>query len=316
MILIVGASGRLGSVVVQQLLAQGKPVRVMTRTPLTLAHLKQQGAEVVSGGLLDPASLLRACRGTEQVLAAAHALDGKGDNNPHTVDDAGNRQLIDAAKAAGVQHFVYLSILGASPDAPLEFFRIKYRTEEYLRASGLNFTILRPSAFMNLWAQLIGQPILEQGKATIFGRGNNPINFVAVEDVARFVCAALEDPGAGNRVIEIGGPENLTLNQVAEIFERASGHQAKKRHVPLPVMRALSILVQPVNPALSRLIRLGIFMDTANLCYDMTETAHAFGVQLTLLEEIARRATRSAGSASSNEQVQAGASRERSPANE
>ncbi|MDQ6660333.1 MAG: NAD(P)H-binding protein, partial [Chloroflexota bacterium] len=97
MILIVGASGRLGSVVTQCLLAQGKSVRVMTRNPLNLAHLKQQGAEVVSGDLRNPASLLSACQGVEQVLAAAHALDGKGDNNPQTVDDEGNRHLIDAA---------------------------------------------------------------------------------------------------------------------------------------------------------------------------------------------------------------------------
>jgi len=299
MILIVGASGRLGSVVAERLLAQGKEVRVMTRTPLNLAHLKRQGAEVVRGDLRDPASLLHACQGVEQVLTAAHALDGKGDNNPHTVDDMGNRQLIDAAKAAGVKHFVFVSILGAKADAPEEFFRIKYHTEEYLRESSLSFTIIRPSAFMDLWAQFIGQPILEQGKTTIFGRGNNPINFVSVEDLARFVCAAVEDPGTGKRVIEVGGPENLTLNQVAEIFERASGRVAKKRHVPLLVMRVMSILLQPVNPALSRLIRLGILMDTANLRYDMTETAHAFGIQLTRMEEIARRATRSAGSPSS-----------------
>jgi len=294
MILIVGASGRLGSVVAQRLLAQGKPVRLMTRTPLNLAHLKQQGAEVVSGDLRNSASLVSACQGVEQVLAAAHALVGKGDNNPQTVDDAGNRHLIDAAKAAGVKHFIFVSVQGASPDSPLEFFRIKYRTEEYLRASGLSFTIFRPGAFMNLWAQLIGQPILEQGKTTIFGRGNNPINFVAVEDVAHFVCTALEDPRARNQVIEVGGPENLTLNQVAEIFERVSGRQAKKRHIPLPMMRVMSILMQPINPALSRQIRTGIYMDTANLRYDMTETARAFGIQLTPLEEIARRVTTSA----------------------
>ena len=294
MILIVGASGRLGSIVAQRLLEEGKPVRAMTRTPLNLALLKQRGAEVVSGDLRNPASLVNACRGVEQVLAAAHALVGKGDNNPQTVDDAGNRHLIDAAKEAGVKHFIFVSVQGASPDSPLEFFRIKYRTEEYLRASGLNFTILRPSAFMDLWAQLIGQPVIEQGKTTIFGRGTNSINFVAVEDVARFVRIALEDSRARNRVIEVGGPENLTLNQVAEIFERASGRQAKKRHIPLPMMRVMSILMQPINPALSRQIRSGIYMDTANLRYDMTETASAFGIQLTSLEEIARRATTSA----------------------
>ncbi len=282
MILIVGASGRLGSIVAQRLLAQGKPVRAMTRTPLNLARLKQQGAEVVSGDLRNPATLLSACQGVEQVLKR--------------VADAGNRQLIDAAKAAGVKHFIFVSVLGARPDSPLEFFRIKYRTEEYLRTSGLSFTIIRPSAFMDLWVQLIGQPILEQGKTTIFGRGNNPINFVAVEDVARFVCTVCEDPGACNRVVEVGGPENLTMNQVAEIFERTSGRQAKKRHVPLPMMRAMSILMQPVNPALSRQIRAGIYMDTANLCYDMTETARTFGIQLTPLEEVARRVTMDAES--------------------
>ncbi len=316
MILIVGASGRLGGTVAKRLLAQGKAVRLMTRTPSNLVHLKQQGAEVVSGDLRNPASLLSACEGVEQVLAAAHALTGKGDNNPQTVDDAGNRQLIDTARAAGVKHFVFLSILGASPDAPVEFFRIKYHTEEYLRASGLSFTIIRPSAFMDLWAQLIGLPILEQGKTTIFGRGNNPINFVAVEDVARFVCIAFENSRMRNEVIEVGGPENLTLNQVAETFERVSGRQAKKRHIPLPMMRAMSILMQPVNPALSRQIRLGVFMDTANLCYDITEMSRTFGVQLTTMEDIARRVVTSAGSASSDEQVQVGASRERSLANE
>src|SRR5205085_283535 len=169
MMLIVGASGRLGSVVAQRLLAQGKPVRAMTRNPLSLSHLQEQGAEVVSGDLRNAASLLNACQGVEQVGAAAHALVGKGDNNPQTVDDAGNRQLIDAAKAAGVKHFVFVSVRGASPDSPLEFFRIKYRTEEYLRASGLSFTILRPSAFMDLWVQLIGQPLIEQGRPPSLG---------------------------------------------------------------------------------------------------------------------------------------------------
>jgi uncharacterized protein YbjT (DUF2867 family) len=291
MILIVGASGRLGSVVVQHLLTQGKSIRVMTRNPLGLAHLKQQGVEIVSGDLRDRASLASACQGVEQVLAAAHALDGKGDNNPQTVDDMGNRHLIDAAKAAGVKHFIFVSVQGASPASPLEFFRIKYRIEEYLQASGLSFTILRPSAYMELWAQLIGQPIREQGKTIIFGRGNNAINFVSVEDVARFVSIALDDTRARNAVIEVGGPENMTMNQLAEIFEHASRRQAKKRHIPLPMMRLMFILMRPLNPAMSRLIGNGIYMDTANLRYDTADSARSFGIHLISLEEIAGRAT-------------------------
>src|SRR5260370_35727238 len=132
MILIVGASGRLGSIVAQRLLAQGKAVRAMSRTPLSLAHLQQHGAEVVSGDLRDPASLLHACQGIEQVVAAAHALVGNGDNNPHTVDDAANRQLIDTAKATRLAHLVFFSILDPSPRAPLGFFHFKYTLTELL----------------------------------------------------------------------------------------------------------------------------------------------------------------------------------------
>ena len=132
---------------------------------------------------------------------------------------------------------------------------------------------------------------MEQAKTTIFGRGNNPINFVSVQDVARFVSIAMDDPRMRNAVIEVGGPENLTMNQLAEIFERTSGRQVKKHHIPLPMMRVMSVLMQPFNPAMSRLIRNGIFMDTANLRYDTADTARTFGIQLTSLEEIAGRPT-------------------------
>lgn len=259
MILIVGASGRLGRVVAQRLLAQGKAVRALTRTPASVEQLKQQGAEVVVGDLRDPASLARACQGATQVVAAAHALVGKGDNTPKTVDAAGHRALIDAAKAAGVEHLVYLSIQGTGPNSPLEFFRIKYHTEEYLRESSLNFTILRSCLFMDTCAFFVGQPILEQGKLTIFGRGTNPINFVAVEDVTRVVLFALDDLRARNQTIEVGGPENLTIHQVANLFERVSGRSAKKRHVPRPLMRVMAQVMRPINPPSAARLAWGCF---------------------------------------------------------
>src|SRR5260370_8106937 len=131
----------------------------------------------------------------------------------------------------------------------------------------------------------------EEGKSSSFGGGNNGMNFGAGAEGAGFVSIGLDDPRARNAVIEVGGPENLTMNQLAEIYERASGRQAKKRHIPLPMMRVMSILMRPLNPAMSRLIRNGIYMDTANLRSDTTDTARAFGIQLTSLEEIAGRAT-------------------------
>jgi uncharacterized protein YbjT (DUF2867 family) len=288
MILIVGGSGHLGRATARRLLAQGKEVRIMTRNPAAVADLTRQGAQVVEGDLRNSAQIQGACRGAEQVLAAAHALNGKGGNNPASVDDLGNRHLIAAAGDAGVKHFIFISIQGAGPEHPIEFFRIKYTIEEYLRASGLSYTILRPSAYMDLWGELIGEPILKQGKVTIFGSGENPINFISVDDVAEMICLALADPRALNRSIDLGGPENLTMNQVAGIFETLRGQEAEKRHVPLAAMRVMSVIMRPLNPALARLIRNSVFMDRADLRFDPAETNREFPLPLTRFEDWSR----------------------------
>lgn len=285
MYLIVGASGRLGRAVTQRLVAAGQPVRVMTRTPASLNALQQAGVEIVAGDLLDVASLRNACRGVTHVLAAAHALVGKGPNTPEAVDGTGNRHLIDVAVAAGVQHFVFMSLVGAAPDAPIPFFRVKYATERYLRTSGLPYTIIRPTSFLDLWAQVIGQPILDRGKTVIFGSGNNPINFVAVDDVAAYVQMALTNPAARNRIIEVGGPENLTLNQFAALFERRRGHVAKKRYLARWQMQTLARMLRTVNPSASRQIEMGVYLDSADLRFDMSETHRLFPLPTTSASE-------------------------------
>jgi uncharacterized protein YbjT (DUF2867 family) len=288
MILVVGASGRLGSRVAQLILERGTPVRAMSRDISRLARLTKLGAEPVTGDLRNPATLSRACANVDKVVAAAHAFIAEGDNHPGTVDDAGNRQLIDACRISDVKHFVFTSAHDARADHPLEFFRIKFRVEEYLRASGLSYTILRPSAFMEFWAALVGQPIVEKGRTTIFGRGLNPVNFVSVADVAQFALIALNDPAASHQVIEIGGPENLSLIEVAAIFERVTGRTGRKSHVPLPLMRLMTLLMRRLNPTLSRQIAAGVYMDTEDQTLDMTETLKRFPVSLSRLEDVVR----------------------------
>jgi NADH dehydrogenase len=274
--------------VTRQLLARGEPVRAMARRPAPLAELEQLGAQLLVGDVRDAAAVRRACQGADRVLAAFQGLDGKSRDAPRTIDGVGNRLLIDAAKAAGVRHFVFTSLQGARPDHPLEFFRLKYGAEEHLRQSGLSYTILHPTAFMELWTTILGEPILRTGKATIFGGGKNPVNFVSVDDVAHLALLALDDVEARGRVIEIGGPENLTLEQVVALFERVSGRSVKKSHVPLPMMRAMAVVLRPLNPALARQIELGVLMDTADNTFDPTETLKRFPMRLTPLEEVVR----------------------------
>lgn len=288
MILIVGATGKLGGSVARLLLNAGEHVRAMTRTPEKAETLKKLGAEVVAGDLREPGTLAKACSGVTKLLAASHSFVGRGNDSPQVVDDRGNRNLIDAAKAAGVEHFVFTSVLGAHPDHPVDFFRIKYKSEVYLQNSGLSYTILRPAAFMDTWAEMVGKPIVEQGKATIFGHGKNPVNFVAVDDVARFAQMALENTRARDQVIEIGGPENLTIEQVIEVFERVAGRQAKRSYVPLPMMRVMKVLMRPLNPGLSRQITAGINMDTTDQTFDITEALKRYPMPLTRLEDFVR----------------------------
>ena len=279
----------LGGRVTRQLLADGHRVAAITRDRDRAAEVAALGAEVRVADLTEPASLAPACRGAGVVVSATHAMLGRGRYRSELVDDAGQRALIDAAKAAGVRHFVYISVLGASPDHPVDFWRTKFRIEQYLKASGLSWTILRPAAFMELHAhELIGKSIIAGGTATILGRGDRPMNFVAVGDVAWLAARAVTDPALGGRSLEIGGPENLTKNQVAALYGRLCGCRPKVRHVPLGLVRVLAALVGPLHPGIARILRANVAADEVDECWDPSRLSSAYPMPLARLEDVAR----------------------------
>jgi uncharacterized protein YbjT (DUF2867 family) len=289
MILIVGVTGVLGRETARQLLAAGHKVRGTTRNPASAEDLKKLGVEVVHGDLIDSDSLKKACQGVEQVIYAAHSLLGTGKYSSEAVDDAGTRALIDIAKAARVKHFVYLSAKDASPKHPTDFFRTKSKIEGYLKASGLSYTILRPSAFMEHHVHnLLGATIPTTGKATIYGAGNNPNNFIAGVDIARFAVLAVTDPRLKNRSIDVGGPDNVTKNQVAEMYGRFSGKTPKVTHVPTGVMKVMSPLLRPVQPVLSRLMSFSAWADTDDIRFDPSAMLKEFPMTLTRVEDFIR----------------------------
>ena len=290
MILIVTANSTLGSAVARRLLAQGHPVRGLVRSPEKGEALRELGAEIVIGDLRDPTSLARACQGAEQVLAAAHSILGRGPEASRFVDLQGHKDLINAAKAAGVQHFVYTSIYPAHGvfDA-VPFFHIKQEVEHYLQASGLPNTIIRPTAFMEAHAeQFIGKPILETGKVSLFGRGDNPRNFVAADDVAQIVVMVLTDPALQGQVIEVGGLENHSNMDVVRLYEQQASRSAKVSHMPLPVLQVLYRLLRPFHPGLSQIMQAGIVIDTSDQTFDPSAMLARYPVELTRLEDFVR----------------------------
>lgn len=288
-VLIVGATGVLGKETTRQLLAAGHKVRAMTRDLQKAALVQEMGAEVVQGDLIDAASLEKACQGVDVVLAAAHQLTGSGKYSSEAVDDTGHRALIDAAKNAGVKHFVYTSAQNASANHPTDFYRTKAKVEDYLKASGLSYTILKPTEFMEWHVHnLLGATILTTGKTTIYGAGNNPINFIAGSDVARFAVLGLTDPRLKNRSIEIGGPDNLSKNQVVKLYEKHSGRTAKVSHVPTGVMKVMGPILRPVQPVISRLMSFSVWADTTNQRFDPAAMLKEFPMTLTRVDEFVR----------------------------
>ena len=292
MILVVGATGSLGRKVVKSLVASGEDVRAMTRVVSRADDLKALGARPVRGDLTDPDSLEFALRGASSVVMAAHSMLGRGAEASELIDDKGHRTLIDLAKAAGVEQMIYTSVLGASSDHPIDFWRTKARIERYLQDSGMTYTIVRAAAFMEIYGYLlIGKPIIEGKRVMLFGSGTNPRNMVAAEDVAKVVVGALRIPSLRGSTINVGGPQNLSGRDVVEIFERVSGRKAKIGRIPLTVARGMSRVIKPIHPGISRVIRSGVWAETTDQSFDPASLRSQIPITLTSLEDWAKNRT-------------------------
>ena len=293
MILVVGATGSLGGRITRGLLVQGKPVRILARhNPIseemarqgranTVQSLIDTGAQVVYGDLKDRTSLDAALAGVDTVITTATATQRGGEDTVPAVDLQGTLNLIDAAKAAGVKRFIYTSAYGSVPDHPVPLFRIKGACEVALEASGLEYTILWASIFMDVWiGMLVGVPLMMQQPVTLIGKGDHKHNFVAEADVAAFAIAAVDNPRAANQRIGIGGPASYTWTEIVGAVGRVAGAPLSVNYLPLG--SEVPLLPSEVSTLLNG-------METFETFVDMHETAPAYGVQLTRLDEFIAR---------------------------
>lgn len=275
MIVVAGGTGTLGTRLVPRLAGQGLAVRVLTRDPARAQHLAGHDVEAVRGDVRDPGRLTSALRGASMVISAVHGFAGPGGVSPASVDRACNAHLIDAAARTGAA-FVLVSVVGASPGHPIELFRAKHAAEEVLRASGLPWTIVRATAFIETWGMIMGLRLQTSGKILVFGRGDNPVNFVSATDVAALVERAVTDPGQRSQILELGGPDNLTFNELAAILQETTGRHGTVRHIPRPALYMMASLTAALKPALARQARAALAMDTIDMSFDPTSTRRAF----------------------------------------
>ena len=272
-VLVVGASGALGGVIAARLVAGGASVRGMTRDAARLADLAAQGAEVVEGDLLQPATLVTACEGVGQIVSTANSFSGVGANSPTRVDVPGYRNLLDAARRAGVRRIVHVSAVNIDRTSAVDFFRVKAEIDDVIRQSGVPFVLLRASAFLDVWVGLVLAEVNAGRPARIFGDGRRVANYIAIDDVARFVARIVAAPEVTNQQVDIGGPSTLSQNELVDRIAEATGRPIARQHLPLPALRIGAVVLRPFNEMLARLMALGAWSAGADRRLDHWKAA-------------------------------------------
>src|SRR5262245_1310329 len=227
-VLVVGATGVLGMEVCRQLAAAGKRVKGLVRISSQkekVNGLHELGVETVAGDMKDPQSLCQAFQNVDAIISTATStISHQEGDSIETVDLAGQLNVAEAAGAAGVHHVVLTSFPpypAMTPEFPLQ--SAKRAVENRLKSKDFTYTILQPTYFMEIWlGPALGFDYV-RAKAIIYGEGKNKISWIAIKDVARFAVASIDNPAAHNAVIQLGGPDDLSVLDVVGIFEQESG---------------------------------------------------------------------------------------------
>jgi NADH dehydrogenase len=249
MILVTGGTGFIGSRLVARLAQDGKPVRVAARgarSPQLPDGVESVTADVVTGDGLAPA-----LQGVERVAHLVAIIVERGPQTFDAVVRGGTERLVEAARAAGVRKLVYVSAIGADPDPRFPYWAAKWGAEQAVIGSGVPYTILRPSIvfgpeddFFNRLAGLVRwNPIVP-----VAGAGKTRFQPIWVEDLVTCVVACLDKGAHDGQVIEVGGPEHLTYEEMLKTVRRELGVRRLSVHVPLPVVRAAARAMEALLP--------------------------------------------------------------------
>jgi uncharacterized protein YbjT (DUF2867 family) len=290
-VLVTGGTGFVGPPIVRKLVEDGHTVRVLEHTPGASAELPNQDA--VQGSMTDAASLRRAVEGQDVVVHLVAILTGKPEEF-RSVMEQGTRDLLAAARDAGVQRFVLMSALGTTEETKdlVPYYGAKWQMEQEVKASGLEHVIFRPSFVFGPEGGSLGQfkKIARLAPVTpIVGPGTQRIQPIWVEDVAAHFAAAIEKPEAANRTFELGGPDTVTWNEFWSRLKRAQGSRRPSIHLPFGLMRAQAVVLEqlPKPPVTRDQLKM---LDAGDNVVSNSDAVDTFGLPLVPLDEQLRRA--------------------------
>lgn len=287
MYLVVGATGVLGSEICRLLAGEGKPVRALVRPTSDQKRVKELenlNVDIAVGDLKDRSSIDAACRGVSEVISTASSTFARQEGDSlQTVDLEGQLNLIDEAKAANVRRFVMVSFPHADIEFPLQ--DAKRAVEDHLKNSGLTYTILQPTFFMEVWLSPALGFDAANATAQIYGSGENKISWISYKDVAKFAVALSDHTEARSTVIELGGPQALSPLEVVKIFEELKGKDFDIQHVP---EEALKEQRKGASDPLQKSFAGLMINYSQGVIIDMQETLQKFPVELTSIRDYAQ----------------------------
>jgi uncharacterized protein YbjT (DUF2867 family) len=292
-ILVTGGTGFVGPSIVHRLRAEDRPVRCLVRDPSRADTLAAWGCELAQGDVTDPSSIRRAVEGCEVVVHLVAIIQGKPEQFERIMVQ-GTRNVLDAAKAAGVRRFVLMSALGTSEETKdlSPYFGAKWQMEQMVKSSGLEHVIFRPSfvfgkgggALKTFQRVVRLSPVIP-----VFGTGDQRVQPIWIDNVAEYYAAAIDRPEAANRTFELGGPEIVTYEELYDRIKRVLGKRRPKVHLPFRLMRVNAAILEAL-PGPSPLTRDQLKMLAVDNVVSNSDAQETFRLELVPLDEQLRRA--------------------------
>lgn len=292
MVLVTGATGFVGRHLVPALVAAGQHVRCLMREGSDRSRLPEGQVECFAGDVASGEGLQDACHGADAVIHLVGIIAERGDATFDRVHVGGTRNVVEAAQASGVGHLIYLSGLGSGPGAESDYHRTKWQAEELCQGSGLGWTVVRSSIVVGHGDGFtpILRGLLRKGPFTpVAGSGQVKMQPIYVGDLVKCLLWCLEHEGAKGQTYEVGGPGQLSFEEMLDVVARLEGVRKPKLHIPMPAMRLIAAVQEEFlsQPDITRdQLRM---MQVDNTC-EPDVLKRVFGIDPVTYEEAVREA--------------------------
>jgi uncharacterized protein YbjT (DUF2867 family) len=293
MILVTGGTGFVGPKIVHALRTEGRDVRCLVRKPAQAGTLKAWGCEVVQGDVTDPVSLEQAAAGCDAVIHLVAIIAGRHSDFERVMVE-GTRNVVAAAKQAGVRRFVLMSALGVDARTKdlVPYYWAKWEMEQAVKSSGLEHVIFRPSFVFGRDGGVLPMFVRQvrwSPVVPVVGSGERRLQPIWVEDVAAHFAKAIDLPGAANRTFELGGPDQVTWNELYRRIARVLGKRRAQLHLPVRLVRVGATVAEVLPKAPITRDQLTMLEAGDNIC-DPAPARETFGIAPVPLDEQIRHA--------------------------